>query len=72
MLPIEPVRADAMGGWSAGELAAGASLIDNAYAGWARSLTIDQAWCQLTLAADGANILHLCRPPGEPFSARSQ
>lgn len=67
MLPTVPASAAQFGDWAGGAPVAGETLIDNAYEGWDGALRIDQSWGSVELRAEGANILHLFRPPGAGF-----
>lgn len=67
MLPTMAAPADHFGDWAVGAQVAGPTLIDNAYEGWSGTARIDQPWGTITLKAEGASVLHLYRPPGEPF-----
>ncbi len=67
LLPTEPVPADRFGDWAAGAAVAGASLIDNAYAGWDGRTKIIDGDRRLIIEAEGASWLHLYRPPDAGF-----
>lgn len=67
MLPTQPAPAGTFGGWSATASVAGATLIDNAYEGWDGAAGIGQGWGGFAMRGEGANVLHLYRPPGADF-----
>ncbi|MFZ2995140.1 aldose 1-epimerase [Sphingobium sp.] len=64
MLPDREVAADTLGDWSRGGVVPGDSLIDNVYGGWTGSALIQRGGgTRLTLTAQGADWLHVYRPP---------
>ena len=67
MLPTEPATAAHFGDWSMGAPAAGATLIDNAYQGWDGAAGIEQGWGGFAMRCEGADVLHIYRPPRVGF-----
>jgi aldose 1-epimerase len=67
MLPTEPVAVGHFGDWSAGAPVAGETLIDNAYEGWRGAARIEQGWGGVEMRGEGADVLHVYRPPGAAF-----
>ena len=68
MLPDDEAPADALGDWSHPAPVLGDSLIDNIYSGWNGAATVMRGdGLRLTLRGDGADWLHVYRPPGESF-----
>lgn len=67
MLPTEAVASAQFGDWSATAPVAGATLIDNAYECWDGAAGIVQRWGGFAMRVDGADVLHLYRPPGADF-----
>ncbi|HEY0624729.1 aldose 1-epimerase [Sphingomonas sp.] len=67
MLPTEPAAPARFGDWSAGEAVAGTTLIDNAYEDWDGAAAIGQGWGGFAMRGEGADVLHIYRPPGAGF-----
>jgi aldose 1-epimerase len=67
MLPTVAADAAAFGDWSASAPVSGTTLIDNAYNGWDGIARIEQPWGSVEMAARGAPVLHVYRPPGAGF-----
>lgn len=67
MLPTERVAAAYFGDWTAGAAVPGDALIDNAYEGWDGLAQIGQRRGRITMRGEGADALHLFRPPGADF-----
>ncbi|BBD96898.1 aldose 1-epimerase [Sphingobium amiense] len=68
MLPEREAPADTLGDWSQPAPVQGESLIDNIYSGWSGTAMIMRGdGLRLTLRGEGADWLHVYRPPGEAF-----
>jgi aldose 1-epimerase len=67
VLPTVPADPAHFGDWSEGQDAAGPTLIDNAYDGWPGLAELKCPGADLQLAAKGADILQVYRPPGGDF-----
>jgi aldose 1-epimerase len=67
VLPTVPAEPAHFGNWAAGAPAAGPTLVDNAYGGWTGSAELRHTGAAVHLAAEGADILHVYRPPGGGF-----
>jgi aldose 1-epimerase len=67
MLPTVAAGPAHFGDWAAGQSAAGPTLIDHAYGGWTGSAELGYGGAAIHLAAEGADVLHVYRPPGGDF-----
>jgi len=67
MLPTETVPAAHFGDWATGAAVSGDALIDNAYEGWGGIAQIGQRWGRITIQGEGADVLHIFRPPDADF-----
>jgi len=67
MLPTQAAEPAHFGDWSAGAPVAGETLIDNAYEGWRGAARIEQGWGGVEMRGEGADVLHVYRPPGAAF-----
>ncbi|WP_298399704.1 aldose 1-epimerase [Sphingobium sp.] len=64
MLPKSETPADTLGDWSRPGIVLGDTLIDNAYTGWTGPAIVERGdGLRLTLRAQGADWLHVYRPP---------